>query len=67
MKAIIKNIDEDSFVEDENHSDFFAKAMTWHIGEEIEVSQKHDNWFIGKPKNSMSPFFWHRDWLEFKD
>jgi hypothetical protein len=64
MKARVKNVPVNTIVRTDDWHDSFA--MTEMIGEEIEVSPKCKDWFIGTAIEG-AVYNYHVSWLDFKD
>ena len=66
MKAIVKNIPADTFLEDNNFGEYFTNWMTKFIGKTISVKPLFN---IGHPwyEETTTGDMWifHRSWLTF--
>jgi len=63
-KAVVKDIEIDTIVVDDNHMGKFYNAMADYIGEEISVIKylNKRNWFKGYCDKDI--YIFHRTWLE---
>jgi hypothetical protein len=63
MQAIVKEIEVNTIVTDEEDSLYFVKSMKKSIGKKIKIAPFHDskNWFVDVERC----WIYHRSWLEF--
>lgn len=66
MKAIVKNIEVFTVLEDEGWKDSFTSSMSNFVGKEVQVERDSNmkNWFHQIEDGSWT---YHRTWLEFDE
>jgi hypothetical protein len=61
MKAIVKNFEVNTDIDDEYHHDIFVSGMKTYIGRDIEVEEICFGWYV----DVESDYNYHNSWLEF--